>query len=41
VRSANPGYCFLKAGWRQCGWTQGGKLILERSASEAPARPEE
>lgn len=26
----NPGYCFLKAGWRRCGKTQNGKLILER-----------
>jgi hypothetical protein len=30
VRSANPGYCFLAAGWHRCGWTKGGKLILER-----------
>jgi hypothetical protein len=30
VRSANPGYCFIVAGWRRCGFTQGGKLILER-----------
>lgn len=30
VRSTNPGYCFLKAGWRRCGFTRGGLLILER-----------
>lgn len=30
VRSTNPGYCFLKAGWRRCGYTKGGLLILER-----------
>lgn len=30
VRSKNPGYCFLKAGWRRCGVTKGGLLILER-----------
>lgn len=30
VGSANPGYCFLMAGWRRCGYTQGGLLILER-----------
>lgn len=30
VRSANPGYCFLVAGWRRCGQTRGGLLILER-----------
>lgn len=30
VRSANPGYCFLKAGWRKCGTTKWNKLnILE------------
>jgi hypothetical protein len=30
VRSSNPGYCFLAAGWRKCGLTKGGLLILER-----------
>ena len=30
VRGANPGFCFIKAGWRKCGFTAGGKLILER-----------
>jgi hypothetical protein len=30
VRSANPGYCFIKAGWRRAGYTRGGLLILER-----------
>lgn len=30
VRSRNPGYCFICAGWRKCGWTKGGLLILER-----------
>ncbi len=29
VRSSNPGFCFLKAGWRRCGMTKSGKLILE------------
>lgn len=33
VRSVNPGYCFLKAGWRRCGITKARKLlILERPA---------
>jgi hypothetical protein len=32
VRSANPGYNFLAAGWRRCGRTKGGLLILERPA---------
>ena len=31
VRSANPGYCFIRAGWRRCGKTGSGLLILERS----------
>jgi len=30
VRSANPGFCFLAAGWLRCGRTKGGLLILER-----------
>lgn len=30
VRSTNPGYCFLAAGWNRCGMTKGGLLILEK-----------
>lgn len=30
VHSANPGFCFLTAGWRRCGRTKSGLLILER-----------
>ena len=30
VRSSNPGFCFLKAGWRRCGMTKSGLLVLER-----------
>lgn len=30
VRSKNAGYCFLVAGWRRCGTTKSGLLILER-----------
>ena len=30
IRSNNPGFCFLQAGWRRCGTTKGGLLILER-----------
>lgn len=30
VRSTNPGYCFLKAGWQKCGKTKTrGLIILE------------
>ncbi|MDE1990573.1 MAG: hypothetical protein KGI82_08910 [Betaproteobacteria bacterium] len=32
VRSKNPGYCFLAAGWRRCGMTKSGLIILERTA---------
>lgn len=31
VKSANPGFCFKRAGWRECGRTKvNGLLILER-----------
>lgn len=30
VQSVNPGYCFKCAGWRKCGQTQSGKVILEK-----------
>jgi hypothetical protein len=30
VRSTNPGYCFLVTGWRRCGVTQSGLLVIER-----------
>lgn len=29
ILSANPGYCFKRAGWRKCGETKGGLVILE------------
>lgn len=28
IRSANPGCCFLKAGWKRCGVTKAKKLII-------------
>lgn len=30
VRSINPGYCFLRAGWRRCGQTKSGLLVLAK-----------
>jgi hypothetical protein len=30
VKSANPGFCFIAAGWRKCGRTKSGLQILER-----------
>jgi hypothetical protein len=32
VQSRNPGYCFIKAGWRRCGFTKSGLVILEKEA---------
>jgi hypothetical protein len=29
IRSSNPGYCFLQAGWRRCGETKKQLKILE------------
>ena len=29
IRSTNPGYCFLRAGWQRCGKAKGGLTILE------------
>lgn len=29
IKSKNPGYCFIKAGWTRCGRTKGGLVILE------------
>ncbi len=34
VRSSNPGFCFLSAGWRKCGRTKGGLIVLERLPPE-------
>jgi len=30
IRSTNPGYCFLMAGWSKCGISKGGLIILEK-----------
>jgi hypothetical protein len=35
IKSKNPGCCFLKAGWRKCGKTKNGLLILEKLAENA------
>lgn len=29
IKSSNPGYCFKQAGWKTCGKTRGGLIILE------------
>lgn len=30
IKSNNPGFCFLMAGWVKCGYSQNGLLILEK-----------
>ena len=30
VKSTNPGFCFIVAGWKRCGMTKSGLHILER-----------
>ena len=30
IKSVNPGFCFISAGWRRCGKTKGGLIILEK-----------
>ncbi len=30
VKSSNPGYTFLMAGWNKCGYTKSGLLIMEK-----------
>jgi hypothetical protein len=34
IKSRNPGYCFICAGWRRCGTTKGGLVILEKLWTE-------
>ena len=33
IRSTNPGFCFIAAGWQRCGKTKGGLIVLERTAA--------
>ena len=41
VRSTNPGFCFVAAGWRRCGVTKSGLLILERKPMCGEYQPKE
>lgn len=34
VKSVNPGYCFKRAGWRACGTTKSGLVILEKTPKD-------
>ena len=37
VKSSNPGFCFKRAGWRICGKTSKGLLILEKYRDDVTA----
>jgi hypothetical protein len=40
VRSSNPGYCYLMAGWHRHGWSKGGKLLLvKHDGCDTPGKP--
>lgn len=40
IKSTNPGYCFIKAGWKRCGFTKVNKLvILEKYKHGCPESP--
>lgn len=41
VKSRNPGYCFIMAGWRKCGFTGKGLLILEKLPANAESLAQE
>lgn len=34
IRSTNPGYCFLKAGWKKIGTNKDGRLVLLEAPEE-------
>lgn len=36
VRSTNPGYCYLRAGWLRVGETQGGLLAFQQRPEDMP-----
>ena len=36
IKSTNPGFCFQRAGWRRCGMTKGGLIVLERVEPTCP-----
>ena len=36
IPKRNPGYCYLKAGWKVCGRTKGGLLALQLLESDMP-----
>ena len=38
VKSRNPGWCFICAGWKRCGYTKAGLFILERTTDMLSGR---
>lgn len=36
VRSTNPGYCYLMAGWKFAGYTKGGLLVFQQLPADMP-----
>jgi hypothetical protein len=34
VKSRHPGYCFICAGWKRCGHTKGGLVILDKKGGD-------
>jgi len=36
VKSRNPGWCFICAGWNKCGFTGSGLLVLEKESGITP-----
>jgi len=36
IRSTNPGYCFLRAGWHRAGQTRSGKIVLQLDPADFP-----
>lgn len=36
VKGSCPGYCFIRAGWKRCGVTKGGLIVLEKICTSTP-----
>lgn len=36
IQSSNPGYCYQMAGWRKCGITQSGLVVLQKRGNCDP-----
>jgi hypothetical protein len=41
IRSTNPGFCFIAAGWHHVGWTKGGLRILALATPHDSQSPRE